>query len=195
MYLLNGGNIHFEKDVDDKLLEYISDKFGDIHVDVAKSVVYITEIYGDIEDELVDIQRFAKDKGNPMKDLQVDYYGDYDGGYRIVEGEINSYDTCDLGIVDKSAQILLEKVEEKPDAAYTYRVIVSGRSEMTAPITVCLAASEESAKKLTREWVGKVRPDEDEHLLFNLVKEKLGDFGYAEGNEVIRLDLESWLAE
>lgn len=70
----------------------------------------IEDVYGDIEPAL---RTLCEVMGEMIDDIAIDYFGDYDGGYRFVDGKLKSLDKNDLGIIDASDEKLIDELKRR----------------------------------------------------------------------------------
>ena len=80
------------------------------YVEEGDDELEIPDQYGDCEDEL---NALHSEFSSIIDDINVNYYGDYDGGYRIVDGKLKNFDISDLGIIDAQDEELIAELERR----------------------------------------------------------------------------------
>lgn len=179
MELYNTGSILFSDELAEETKRRIEAIFSGEIVRFVNNEAYFDEIPGDIMECLEEIVKEGAKYGNPVKEISVNYYGDFDGGYRLINGKIKCFSPQELGLIDASSEELLIKAAEKPEGATIYRVYASGHK---VNLIVCIATTIKDAKRLTKKWVSQFAAGEEEDevyksYLFHLVEERLNKTG------------------
>lgn len=112
--LLNEVKLKKKKiDETDLLICYASDlRFISPRDKIRVAAYYIEDIPYDIEAELEMVYKKALTEHKDI-DIIVDYYGDYDGGYRIYEGELRSFDSDRIAILEAGTDILKAELNRR----------------------------------------------------------------------------------
>lgn len=179
MKLYNTGTISFSEQIAEEEKSVIENIFSGDVVRFEENEVSFDEVPGDIMECLEEIVKEGTKSGNEVKEISVDYYGDFDGGYRLINGKIKCFSPQELGLIDATSEELLIKAAEKPEGATIYRVYASGHK---VNLIVCIATTIKDAKRLTKKWVSQFAAGEEEDevyksYLFHLVEERLNKTG------------------
>ena len=82
----------------------------DVSIENDKVVANIEEYYGDIEENLIDLVNMFVVADIPI-DIDIEYYGDYNGAYKVENDELVHLDSDDLIIKDSNDDDLIKELE------------------------------------------------------------------------------------
>ena len=84
MQMINNGEIVTQNTINEEQKETVKRFFT--KAEVWKNTIQINEEYGDIESDLGELCEWLAKNGNPVTDVSIRCYGDYDGGYTLRDG-------------------------------------------------------------------------------------------------------------
>lgn len=117
MQIINQGTISVPEEWEGGLrfvlrLVNIDESKYDIGIKDGEAVAYIEEYYGDIEDnlaELVDLFVTA----NILINMNIVFYGDYNGMYKVENDELVQLDEEDMTISEMDDKLLVTEIERR----------------------------------------------------------------------------------
>lgn len=84
----------------------------DITVENDKAIANIEEYYGDIEESLKDLVDMFVAADVPI-DIDINYYGDYNGAYKVENDELICLDAEDLAVKKSNDDELIKELERR----------------------------------------------------------------------------------
>ena len=117
MQLINRGSINVSSEFESlfiTILDAAGFEDADENVSVVHETVATIEIneYGDIETKLKKVVDAFTALDIPI-DVNVNYYGDYEGRYIVSDGELVDLDKTEAAIMDSDDDLLIKELESR----------------------------------------------------------------------------------
>lgn len=90
----------------------ITTENDDVYIEGEYAIRELEELYGDIEDELSAIVNSFGVFDVPV-DVNVNYYGDYEGRYIVSDGDLIDLDKTEVAIMDSNDDDLIKELENR----------------------------------------------------------------------------------
>ena len=115
MNIYCSGSVSFNRPLTKKEAEQVNQLFAeyletDICIEEGDTELEIYDTAGDCEAEL---EELYSDFFSIVEDIRVDYYGDYEGGYRITDGTLMPYDNFSLGVIEADDETLIKELKRR----------------------------------------------------------------------------------
>lgn len=117
MQIINQGTISVPEEWEGGLrfvlrLVNIDESEYDIDIKDGEAVAYIEEYYGDIEDSLARLVDLFVE-ANILINMNIVFYGDYNGMYKVENDELVQLDEEDMTISEMDDKLLITEIERR----------------------------------------------------------------------------------